>query len=55
VLHYFEEQQVHPRRLSAVAYGEYHPVAPNTTPEGRSQNRRVEVVILPNQIQKVKN
>jgi chemotaxis protein MotB len=33
-------------RLAASGYGEFHPIAPNDTPEGRSQNRRVELVIL---------
>ena len=31
--------------LSAAGYGEFHPVAPNTTPEGRAQNRRVDLVV----------
>jgi outer membrane protein OmpA-like peptidoglycan-associated protein len=31
-------------RLSAKGYGAAKPVAPNTTPEGRQQNRRVELV-----------
>jgi chemotaxis protein MotB len=49
VLHYLaDENQVDPRRLSATGYGEYHPVAGNETKEGRQQNRRVEIVILPN-------
>lgn len=34
-----------PERLSASGYAEYHPVAPNDTPEGRAKNRRVEFVI----------
>jgi len=34
---------VNPKRLSAAAYGEYHPVASNDTPEGRAKNRRVEI------------
>lgn len=38
--------QFNPNRLSATGYAEFHPVAPNTTPEGRSQNRRVDVVVL---------
>ena len=38
--------QIAPERLHAVGYGESRPIAPNTTPEGRSQNRRVEVVNL---------
>lgn len=34
-----------PERLSAAGYGEFHPVAVNTTDEGRSQNRRVDIVV----------
>lgn len=47
VLHYIEEKGVSPGRLSATGYGEHRPVATNETAEGRSQNRRVEIVILP--------
>jgi chemotaxis protein MotB len=32
--------------LSAAGYGEFHPVSTNSTPEGRAQNRRLDVVIL---------
>jgi flagellar motor protein MotB len=35
-----------PRRLSAAGYGEFHPVAPNDSREGRARNRRVEFVVL---------
>ena len=35
-----------PERLAASGYGEFHPTVPNDTPEGRWQNRRVEVVVL---------
>ncbi len=35
-----------PERLSAAGYAEYHPIASNDTPQGRAQNRRVDVVIL---------
>ena len=38
--------QVNPQRLSATGYAEFHPIAPNTTAEGRLQNRRVDMVIL---------
>jgi outer membrane protein OmpA-like peptidoglycan-associated protein len=33
-----------PERILAVGYGSSRPIASNATPEGRSQNRRVEVV-----------
>jgi len=32
--------------LSAAGYGEFHPTASNKTPEGRAQNRRLDIVIL---------
>ena len=35
-----------PKRLSAVGYGEYRPVAANETAEGRASNRRVDLVVL---------
>ena len=35
-----------PERLSAAGYAEFHPVASNLTPQGRAQNRRVDIVIL---------
>ncbi len=36
-----------PARLSAAGYGEFHPVAGNDTAEGRGQNRRVDIIVLP--------
>ncbi|MEM7630464.1 MAG: OmpA family protein [Pseudomonadota bacterium] len=35
-------------RIQAFGRGESQPVASNLTPEGKAQNRRVEIVILPN-------
>jgi len=54
VLHYLADKKgISPDRLSAIGYGEYHPVGSNDTRVGRQANRRVEIVIIP-QITKVK-
>ncbi|MGE6487487.1 flagellar motor protein MotB [Paenisporosarcina sp. NPDC076898] len=42
-----ENKQLDPKVFSATGYGEYHPVTSNDTPEGRAENRRVEVLISP--------
>lgn len=42
-----EIEAVPPERLSAAGYAEFHPVDSNATPEGRANNRRVDLVILP--------
>jgi chemotaxis protein MotB len=36
-----------PDRISAAGYGEFHPVARNDTADGRAENRRVDLVVLP--------
>ena len=36
-----------PGRLSAAGFAEYHPVASNATKEGRGENRRVDIIVLP--------
>ena len=35
-------------RLSVAGYADQHPIAPNTTADGRALNRRVDVVVLRN-------
>jgi chemotaxis protein MotB len=39
--------RIEPERLEAVGLGEFQPVASNDTKEGRSQNRRIEIALLP--------
>ena len=39
---------VNPSRLTAAGYSEYDPIRPNATEAGRSENRRIEIVLLPN-------
>jgi chemotaxis protein MotB len=38
---------IEPTKISAAGYAEFHPTAINDTAEGRSQNRRVDLVVLP--------
>ncbi|MCD6276798.1 OmpA family protein [candidate division WOR-3 bacterium] len=41
-----EEIGIDPKRIAAIAYGEYHPIADNSTSEGRAKNRRIVVTLL---------
>jgi chemotaxis protein MotB len=45
VVAYFRSQGVHLEILSAKGFGDTHPVASNDTPQGRAQNRRIEIVL----------
>ena len=45
VVAYFTSQGVDPNILSAKGFGDTHPVASNDTPQGRAQNRRIEIVM----------
>jgi len=44
---YLGAQGVSGQRLITVGYGETRPIATNDTPEGRQQNRRVEITLQP--------
>lgn len=43
---------VAPDKISPVGYGEYRPSVPNTSPENRSKNRKVDIVILSDKLDK---
>ena len=42
-----DNERVNPSYFSAQGYGEYQPIASNSTVEGRNKNRRVEILIQP--------
>ena len=44
--YYFLNSKLPPRRLSLAGYSEYRPIASNDTEEGRTRNRRVEIVLI---------
>jgi chemotaxis protein MotB len=43
-----ENKELDPSNFSAQGFGEYKPIDTNNTPEGRAENRRVEILILSN-------
>jgi len=45
-----EKAGVDPRRVGAIGYGEYRPVADNATAEGRARNRRIAITILSDEL-----
>jgi len=51
VARYLQEKSgINPILLSATGYGEYKPIAPNETEEGKAKNRRIEIVLVPKEI-----
>jgi chemotaxis protein MotB len=48
VVKFLQSQGVNPTNLSAAGYAEYMPAADNVTEAGKSQNRRIEIILMPN-------
>lgn len=48
---YLMKMGLEPTRLKAVGYGMTKPISPNTTPEERQKNRRVDLVISDSQLE----
>ena len=47
VTRYLQKQGIDPALLASVAYGEYKPIADNSTSEGRAKNRRIAIILQP--------
>jgi chemotaxis protein MotB len=47
VVRFLQDVGLDPTRLSAAGFGEFQPLHANDTPEGRSLNRRIEIVLAP--------
>jgi chemotaxis protein MotB len=46
VVQEFVKEGINPTRLSAIGYGEFHPIGDNKIEEGRFKNRRVILVLM---------
>jgi chemotaxis protein MotB len=47
VTKYLQQQGIDAKILSATAFGEFQPLADNSTAEGRAKNRRIAIILLP--------
>jgi chemotaxis protein MotB len=47
VVNYLVEKGMSPQSMTAAGYGEFKPIADNSTDEGKAKNRRVELFIIP--------
>ncbi len=47
VSNYFVAREITPARVQTFGMGESDPIATNSTPQGRQQNRRVELILVP--------
>jgi len=45
-----EKAGIDPRRLGVLGYGEFRPIADNSTAEGRARNRRIAITIVSEEI-----
>jgi chemotaxis protein MotB len=48
VVRFLQSEGVDPRRLAAAGYSEFDAVAENSSTDARAQNRRIEIVVMPN-------
>ena len=53
VRYLIDQGGVQPQALSAVGYADTHPLATNDSEEGRSSNRRIEIVLYPKDLSQI--
>lgn len=46
MVRFLQAKGIDPSRLEASGFGEYRPVASNTTAAGRRENRRIDIVLM---------
>lgn len=51
VARHLQDKGIDPKLLSAAGYSEYRPVAPNDSDEGRAKNRRIEISLIPKEVE----
>lgn len=47
VVKYLQSKGIDPTRMTAAGHGEYQPVESNSTPQGRAENRRTDIDLVP--------
>jgi len=47
VTRFMIEAKMKPENIVAAGYGEFDPIAKNATPDGRRENRRIDIILLP--------
>jgi len=53
VARYLQDKGIDPKLLSACGYSEYRPVTPNDSDEGKMKNRRIEIALIPKDVDRV--
>lgn len=47
VRYFIEAHYMDPSKLTALGAGQYRPIADNSTPQGRAENRRIDIYVIP--------
>jgi chemotaxis protein MotB len=48
--YFIEGHHFDPSKLTPMGAGEFRPIADNSTPEGRAKNRRIEIYVIPDRL-----